>query len=608
MRAHDEGDGFAVQAIAGSYVILLGIDATPEAAAGLLGFAIRRRDVKRHRTDWLEGMRTFEETAPHPEPGQVFSTRQQPVQAFLWGDYTVKPGRRYTYTVIPLTGTPSALVEGPERTVDVTTEAEEEGTHAVWFNRGVAASQAYSRKFGDLTPDRWEAIHQSDEVVDGHHRGDGHGPRDVWVWLSRGLEEAMLAFIGRADGPRFGLRAAVYEFNHPDVLRAFAEARDVHGADVRIVFDARADDPGRTSYQAMAANGLISGVDPLDPARPDFPSPSPGEPSPEILVRGRRTNPSFLSHNKFVVLLEDGEPVEVWTGSTNVTTGGIFGQSNVGHVVRDPVVARAYLEYWERLFADPPASELRTEDLTATPDPTGLPSTGVTPVFSPRPTRSSAGRTVLDWYADRMAEARQVVCFTAAFGVNQVLRDVLTQDVGFLRYVLLESRNEQEMQVIGKDRDNLIAYGALIDKDTYGQWLGEQLLRDSSGQDVNVHVKYVHTKYMIVDPLTDDPIVISGSANFSDASTEKNDENMLVIRGDQRVADIYLGEFMRLFHHLYFRDLIEKVSQGTNSYLKPDDSWTQPYFDPDTDRFKERVLFSGRQEAVAPEGPAPPPS
>jgi phosphatidylserine/phosphatidylglycerophosphate/cardiolipin synthase-like enzyme len=68
-------------------------------------------------------------------------------------------------------------------------------------------------------------------------------------------------------------------------------------------------------------------------------------------------------------------------------------------------------------------------------------------------------------------------------------------------------------------------------------------------------VHWVHTKFMLVDPLGRDPIVISGSANFSDASTNTNEENMLVIRGDQRVADIYFGEFMRSFAHLPFARL-----------------------------------------------------
>jgi phosphatidylserine/phosphatidylglycerophosphate/cardiolipin synthase-like enzyme len=63
---------------------------------------------------------------------------------------------------------------------------------------------------------------------------------------------------------------------------------------------------------------------------------------------------------------------------------------------------------------------------------------------------------------------------------------------------------------------------------------------------LNSHVRYIHNQFMLIDPLSDDPIVIGGSANSSAASTEDNDENMLVIRGNRRAAGIYLGEFMRL--------------------------------------------------------------
>ena len=34
-------------------------------------------------------------------------------------------------------------------------------------------------------------------------------------------------------------------------------------------------------------------------------------------------------------------PAEVWTGSTNISDGGIHGQTNVGHWVRDPDDGRA---------------------------------------------------------------------------------------------------------------------------------------------------------------------------------------------------------------------------------------------------------------------------
>ena len=83
---------------------------------------------------------------------------------------------------------------------------------------------------------------------------------------------------------------------------------------------------------------------------------------------------------------------------------------------------------------------------------------------------------------------------------------------------------------------------------------------------LNQHVTYIHSKFLLMDPLGDDPIIVTGSANFSDASTKGNDENMLIIRGDRRVADIYFTEFQRLFNHYYFRAVHTKAST-----LRPND-------------------------------------
>ena len=41
--------------------------------------------------------------------------------------------------------------------------------------------------------------------------------------------------------------------------------------------------------------------------------------------------------------LEDGQPIAVWTGGTNFSDGGIFGHSNVAHVVEEPAVAAKVL-------------------------------------------------------------------------------------------------------------------------------------------------------------------------------------------------------------------------------------------------------------------------
>ena len=99
---------------------------------------------------------------------------------------------------------------------------------------------------------------------------------------------------------------------------------------------------------------------------------------------------------------------------------------------------------------------------------------------------------------------------------------------------------------------------------------------------------------MLVDPLSDNPLVVSGSGNFSDASVKLNDENMLIIQGDTRVADIYLGEFMRVFNHYYFRYLQQKLHDPAardTAYLAPDDSWAARYYDPTTPSYRQRLLF-----------------
>jgi phosphatidylserine/phosphatidylglycerophosphate/cardiolipin synthase-like enzyme len=83
---------------------------------------------------------------------------------------------------------------------------------------------------------------------------------------------------------------------------------------------------------------------------------------------------------------------------------------------------------------------------------------------------------------------------------------------------------------------------------------------------------------MLVDPLGDDPMVIAGSANFSAPSTDQNDENMLIVRGNRRVAEIYLGEFMRLYSHHAFRESL--TFQDANATPKPlrTDDWWRNYF------------------------------
>ncbi len=538
MRVKAKQNGLTVHAIAGSYVVILGFNLTKTALKGCLGFAVERIDHTENERYWLRGFKTFQETDANLPPGTLLSTLEQPIQAFQWSDFTAKPAYDYTYRVVPLYGKPKNLTQGTPVEVTVKTECEDFGTHAIFFNRGVAGSQAYARKFKNQNPEKVG--------------------KPALDWLSRGLVEALEEFIGQAKNSKFSLRAALYEFHYDPIVETFAKASKT-GADVKIVFDGRENSgnyPNLKNREAIERAGITA------------------------LSIPREANRSYIAHNKFIVLLENGKPTQVWTGSTNITDGGLFGHSNVGHIVRDKTIAAAYLAYWEQLSTDTEAKQLRPWTTAQTPTPVSKPKKGMQPIFSPR-----SSLDVLEWYVEQMATTKEALFFTAAFGVNDAIEEVFKTENETLRYVLLE-KDGGDVEILKRNPNNRIAVGGTV-KDAIGNWQAEKVTG------LNTHVRFIHTKYLLIDPLSETPLVITGSANFSDASTKNNDENMIIIQGDTHVADVYLGEFMRLFNHFNTRYLISQPGdQGGSIHLAPDDSWSAAYYIKDSAKSHERLYFS----------------
>jgi len=122
------------------------------------------------------------------------------------------------------------------------------------------------------------------------------------------------------------------------------------------------------------------------------------------------------------------------------------------------------------------------------------------------------------------------------------------------------------------------------------QWfVDEELARPTN----KGHVFFVHAKVLLIDPLSDDPLVCSGSANFSKNSLTANDENMLLIRGNTRAADIYMTELDRIFRHFRARDIINATADQHKNVLLLDttDGWIEPNFNDGTFKNNRRLLF-----------------
>ena len=132
-----------------------------------------------------------------------------------------------------------------------------------------------------------------------------------------------------------------------------------------------------------------------------------------------------------------------------------------------------------------------------------------TAVFSPRGTNLDA----LEWYAKIAASAEGGLFMTFAFGMHKRFKDVYRQNDQVLRMALLEKagnnpqtleQDEKDIQAIRNRPNVVVAMGNRIKTTAFDRWLAE-LDRINP----TVHVYWVHTKYMLVDPLAAKPVVVS---------------------------------------------------------------------------------------------------
>lgn len=529
MRNRSTANELEIYAVAGAHTAVLSFDFKVK-PQGLLGFAIERKDVKSGKRIWLTGQKCFQSVIPDPVPGQHYPTHLHPIQSFMWKDFTLTPGEKYIFKVTPVFGRPQQLNYGPAEEIAVAAEKEYDGKQAVYFNRGVSGSQSFAENF----PDR--KISEMDDAT----------KQRALKWLSRGLFEGLQAFIEGAKKNE-QLYGAFYEFHEPRTLQLLNAAKK-RGVDVRLVLDGK--QYGDENKEAARKAGIAR------------------------LVKKWRTR-AKIPHNKFLVhCTSAGTPGRVWTGSTNISEKGIFGQCNTGHVVKDRGIAEKYLKLWNVLAGDPAKAPLVEEVMKLQPDLAAdqLPDNAVTAFFSPRDTTR-----MLDVYAELVKGANSLACAIFPFNIDPRFQAAFNLDKDFPRYIIVD-RASNAFQP--NDRDLDIAAGAYI-KTAVDQWLKER----SAGKLFYAGTDYVHNKLLIIDPLSAAPVIVTGSANLSEASTNANDENMLVLKGAayKREADIYFTEFVRLFDHFNFREWLNSDSGEFKPFLEEGPApngwtWVDKYF------------------------------
>ena len=363
-------------------------------------------------------------------------------------------------------GTPGALSEKAAITVAIETEPLADANHEVHFNRGAIASQAFSKRFPGMKLDQ-------------------AGP-PAYAWLARDLLPALFDFIAKATDSSRSLNAAIYELKWSAVLVDFKAAK-VTGAEVKIIHHGKDDDTGNASDEQIAQAQIKSLCIPRLNAK--------------------------LMHNKFIVLSKNGKPFSVWTGSTYFSRNALFGQLNVGHAIHDKTLSLQFLDYWTALKGAPISDDLKDWAKSENALPPADETSSLTQIFS-----THRGRGVFDWWIDLANEPKRLF-MTFPFGIVSEFRPVSNKNDDILRFALLDK------YVNGGNA--ILRAAAITDTErirrlpNIGMALGNNIFVDrvdgwrKESAPISVNVNWVHTKFMLIDPLGNKPITLTGSANVS---------------------------------------------------------------------------------------------
>jgi phosphatidylserine/phosphatidylglycerophosphate/cardiolipin synthase-like enzyme len=343
-------------------------------------------------------------------------------------------------------------------------------------------------------------------------------------------------------------------------------------------------------------------------------------------VRHRMFNNNIhIGHNKFVVHVPSGHgPQSVFTGSTNWTSTGLAGQTNNALLVEDEAIAGVFLDYWNRMKCDelelptPLSKEMQDNRQSLAfrksneaASGVRLPNGATVDVwFSPnrperkKPTSKKKPAPVPPDLAEvyhRMRLAKDAILFLAFYpgqaGKDCIIGeavDIGTKDRSLLVAGAVSSpqampnyrpgKKDEKGKVVEKgespttydDRNVSIVRAARIDDRSILGDLGVEQLTALGGVGA-----IIHDKLLVIDPRSEDCTVILGSHNLGFKASYSNDENMLIVTGDQELAAAYAVHILDVYDHYRFRAVTAERSRTGkdqwSGFLETADTWQDGY-------------------------------
>jgi phosphatidylserine/phosphatidylglycerophosphate/cardiolipin synthase-like enzyme len=563
----------------------------PDKIPDCLGFSVIRHDADGHETTPLPAMVGFAaDGEENREAGKRFeNTDIWPVQKYSWKDVFAKRGQTYWYEIVPMIGTPGNLRRDASRAMRTNSVSLDpgHGDCSVFFNRGIVSTQAIAHAL----PKSFAGLPNT--AVLKKRIADPNDP--IRARLVGGLEVGVLQLLDRADKDGGECYCALYELSDKDLID---HLKSLGKKSLHVILSNAGDDTEEGSGDGDSTN---------TDARRDLHALG-------LDVQDRMLTKNHIGHNKFVVYVDaQGTAQAVLSGSTNWTSTGLCAQSNNAIVFESPSLAAEYLAYWRDLKADTKAadgdgttlqsSKFRTSNRRArklhdVKDENGRAAGSVQAWFSPSTTQKSVPRSKKKGAPPPPTPVDLAEVFEAI--------EKAKQGVLFLAFIPGSPSIVTKLKEVydAKKKANELFYlrGAATSPDPAGLFRVD-LFHRTSAADATVravpdppHARadapvssvagifatfakweaeiykighaVIHDKILVIDPFTDDSLVVTGSHNLGFKASYSNDENMLIIRRNRGVAQAYAAHVLDVYEHYRWRWRIQQPLRDKFAELK----------------------------------------
>jgi len=249
-----------------------------------------------------------------------------------------------------------------------------------------------------------------------------------------------------------------------------------------------------------------------------------------ILIGPDDNHRTGIMHNKFIVFdAQSSDPNDplVWTGSTNLTDGQVNLDANNVIIVQDQSLARTYQIEFEEMWGSNGDEPNENNALFGSSKRNNTPHEFI--------------------IGDKYVECY----FSPTDGVNSRIVEVINTAGNDLSVATMLMTRTEMANAIADRKSAGVAVNVITNSEgnnssTVNQILSASLTTHNTYDDVSTGI--LHHKYMIVDQYdpASDPLVFTGSHNWSAAADNDNDENTLVVH-HATLANVYYQQFVHRF-------------------------------------------------------------